>query len=318
MTQRTGRLGPITVFDLTSGLDDALRCTDERAYYLTIIPIKGEVELVRESSILTAGPGAGAVCGPQGDLVVPRWHAGGRTLALMIERHVVEDSLSDVVGFQVRSPIAFDPLMQTTQGAGRGLVQMLLMLSHELGQANSALSQPFVAAPLIESVIRTFLLAATHPHWEELTTSASKFLAPKSVRTAVRTIEQHPDFPLTVSLLAAQSHVTERALQQGFRRHIGMSPMAYLRQVRLRRAHQQLIESDATAETVAAVAKRWGFTNPGRFAAAYVTRYGESPASALRRSTTVIALPRSGSSTGPVDPGGRAFAQRCHHATRPG
>jgi AraC-like DNA-binding protein len=92
-----------------------------------------------------------------------------------------------------------------------------------------------------------------------------------------------------VSLLAAQSHVTERALQQGFRRHIGMSPMAYLRQVRLRRAHQQLLESDATAETVAAVAKRRGFTNPRRFAAAYVTRYGESPASALRRSTPVIA-----------------------------
>jgi hypothetical protein len=40
--------------------------------------------------------------------------------------------------------------------------------------------------------------------------------------------------------------------------------MAYLRQVRLRRAHQQLLESDATAETVAAVAKRRGFTNPRR------------------------------------------------------
>jgi hypothetical protein len=39
----------------------------------------------------------------------------------------------------------------------------------------------------------------------------------------------------------------------------------------LRRAHQQLLESDATAEAVAAVAKWWGFTNPGRFAAAYVT-----------------------------------------------
>jgi hypothetical protein len=72
MTQRTGRLGPITVIDLTSGLDDALRCTDERAYYLTIIPIKGQVELVHQRSVLTTGPGAGAVCGPDGELVVPR------------------------------------------------------------------------------------------------------------------------------------------------------------------------------------------------------------------------------------------------------
>jgi hypothetical protein len=78
--------------------------------------------------------------------------------------------------------------------------------------------------------------------------------------------------------------------------------MAYLRQVRLRRAHQQLLESDTTAETVAAVAKRWGFTNLARFAAVYVTRYGESPASALRRSTIVIAEAKPGSRNEPVDP----------------
>jgi AraC-like DNA-binding protein len=318
MTQRTGRLGPITVIDLTSGLEDALRWTDERTYYLTIIPIKGQVELVHQSSFVTAGPGVGAVCGPYGDLVVPRWHAGGRTLTLMIDRDVVEDCLSDVVGFQVKSRIAFDTLMHTTQGAGRGLVQMLLMLSHELGQTHSALNQSLVAAPLIESVIRTFLLAATHPHRGGLMTSASTFLAPKSVRTVVQTIEQHPDFPLTVSLLAAQSHVTERALQQGFRRHMGMSPMAYLRQARLHRAHQQLLESDATAETVAAVAKRWGFTNAGRFAAAYLARYREAPASALRRSSTVIAEARPGPRNEPVDPAGRALVERSHDATRLG
>jgi AraC-like DNA-binding protein len=74
----------------------------------------------------------------------------------------------------------------------------------------------------------------------------------------------------------------------------------------VRSAYQQLLESDATAETVAAVAKRWGFTNPGRFAAAYVTRYGESPAIALRRSTPVIAESRPGSRNEPVDPVGVA------------
>jgi transcriptional regulator GlxA family with amidase domain len=66
-------------------------------------------------------------------------------------------------------------------------------------------------------------------------------------------------------------------------RHMGMSPMTYLRQVRLRRAHHELLGSDPSVETVASIAKRWGYTNPGRFAAAHAARYGETPAATLRR-----------------------------------
>jgi AraC-like DNA-binding protein len=65
--------------------------------------------------------------------------------------------------------------------------------------------------------------------------------------------------------------------------------MAYLRDVRLSRAHQTLLESDPSTVTVASVAYRWGFTNLGRFAAAHAARYGESPLKTLRRR----ALPRS-------------------------
>lgn len=72
--------------------------------------------------------------------------------------------------------------------------------------------------------------------------------------------------PLTVSSIASRSFVSVRSLQQGFRRHLGTSPMAYLRAVRLRRAHQTLLESDPSTVSVAAVAYRWGFSNLGRFA----------------------------------------------------
>jgi transcriptional regulator GlxA family with amidase domain len=88
---------------------------------------------------------------------------------------------------------------------------------------------------------------------------------------------------LTVSMIAARCHVSVRSLQQGFRRHTGMSPMTYLREVRLRRAHQTLLESDPSISSVASVAYHWGFTNLGRFAAAHAARYDEAPAMTLRR-----------------------------------
>lgn len=56
---------------------------------------------------------------------------------------------------------------------------------------------------------------------------------------------------------------------------LGMSAMNYLRQVRLRRAHQDLLAADPAVETV-------------RFAAAHAARYGETPAAAIRRSERAI------------------------------
>jgi AraC-like DNA-binding protein len=38
-----------------------------------------------------------------------------------------------------------------------------------------------------------------------------------------------------------------------------------------------------TGATIAEVSRRYGFTNPGRFTAAYRRRFGESPAETLGR-----------------------------------
>jgi transcriptional regulator GlxA family with amidase domain len=77
----------------------------------------------------------------------------------------------------------------------------------------------------------------------------------------VKIIEAEAHLPLTVSEIAARSHGSVRSLQQGFRREREMTPMAYVREVRLRRAHRAVVESDPSVETVASIARQWGFTN---------------------------------------------------------
>jgi AraC-like DNA-binding protein len=62
--------------------------------------------------------------------------------------------------------------------------------------------------------------------------------------------------------------------------------MAYLRRVRLQRADADLRAADAADGGVAGIASRWGFTNFGRFAAAYRARYGCTPSQALGRART--------------------------------
>uniref|UniRef100_UPI00160494BC helix-turn-helix domain-containing protein n=1 Tax=Kutzneria viridogrisea TaxID=47990 RepID=UPI00160494BC len=58
----------------------------------------------------------------------------------------------------------------------------------------------------------------------------------------------------------------------------GTTPMGYLCQVRLHHAHQDLLTADPTrGDSVAAIARRWGFTTPARFTARYRDTYGHPP-----------------------------------------
>ena len=76
-----------------------------------------------------------------------------------------------------------------------------------------------------------------------------------------------------------------RALQHALRRYRETTPTALLQQVRLERAHIQLVVSDSRTASVSMIARQWGFVHLGRFAGNYRTRYGETPGETLRCAT---------------------------------
>ncbi|GGL94681.1 hypothetical protein GCM10010129_43220 [Streptomyces fumigatiscleroticus] len=101
---------------------------------------------------------------------------------------------------------------------------------------------------------------------------------PATVRRAVAFIDEHPRADLSVADIAAAVHVSVRTVQCAFRRHLDTTPMEYVRRTRLAHAHADLLAADPTTGiTVTAVAARWGFFQPGRFAAAYRAAYGRLP-----------------------------------------
>lgn len=104
-----------------------------------------------------------------------------------------------------------------------------------------------------------------------------------TVRRAAGFIDEHVDEDLTVVRVAQVCGVTPRALQYAFRRHLGCTPMDYVRQVRLELAREAL--EDGEAPTVGDAAARYGFFNPGRFAAGYREAFDENPSDTLRRAS---------------------------------
>lgn len=111
----------------------------------------------------------------------------------------------------------------------------------------------------------------------------SRDASPSTVRRAMQVVEEHADVDLTLARLAELTGVTPRAMQYAFRRHLGCTPLAYLRRVRLDLVRQAL--RDGSALSVSDAATRYGFHNPGRFAADYRQVFDENPGLTLGRRT---------------------------------
>jgi AraC-like DNA-binding protein len=102
-----------------------------------------------------------------------------------------------------------------------------------------------------------------------------------TVRRATVFIDEHAGQDITVAGIAAAVRVSVRSLQLAFRRELDTTPMAYLRTVRLARAHRDLVDAGPGQETVTAVAYRWGFSSTSRFSAYYRETYGVNPKQTL-------------------------------------
>jgi transcriptional regulator GlxA family with amidase domain len=95
-------------------------------------------------------------------------------------------------------------------------------------------------------------------------------------------IHENADSDIGLAEIAAAANLTPRAVQYTFRRHLGVTPLEYLRRVRMKMAHRDLQIADPTVDTVTSIAARWGFTHAGRFSVTYRAMFGMSPSATLR------------------------------------
>lgn len=88
--------------------------------------------------------------------------------------------------------------------------------------------------------------------------------------------------PLTISNLCSTMGVPERTLHKAVRTHLGLSPKALLKTLRLNAVRQALL-SAPPGTGVMDVAMQWGFFHAGWFSQDYRQQFGETPSATLRR-----------------------------------
>lgn len=170
------------------------------------------------------------------------------------------------------------PVSPEAQRQLNAAIEYVRTVVHSDGSAPTRLVASTTASMLAAAVLAAFPTnAATEP------TALDRVDAKRPLlRRAVAYIESNADADITLADVAASVHVTPRALQYMFRKHLDMTPMEYLRRVRMDHAHRELVKADAGQTTVRIVAARWGFGHTGRFAAMYREAYGSNPSDTLR------------------------------------
>ena len=181
----------------------------------------------------------------------------------------------------IRGRVSFSPLIAQHSLATR----LLLALSDAIfeGIAGDAplLQSPAALASLQNAALCLLLEALPHNH-SGLLQGRVATPAPRQVKRAVEFMHANVQMPIQLGEIAAAAGVSPRSLQLAFRQFRDMTPMAYLRRIRIEGAHADLL-SCAPGTKVADVAYRWGFAHMGMFAAQFVKTFGETPSSTLRR-----------------------------------
>lgn len=94
------------------------------------------------------------------------------------------------------------------------------------------------------------------------------------VGPAVRMLHEEPGLPWTVASLAAATGHSRSALARHFTERLGMPPMAYLKERRLARAADLLLDPDLTLD---AIARRVGYADGPALSTAFKGARGVSP-----------------------------------------
>ena len=98
---------------------------------------------------------------------------------------------------------------------------------------------------------------------------------------------QNPTVAIDLDTLAGRIYASRRSLVRGFRDHLGLGPISYLKLRRLHGVRRELLREHPEQARVHEVAAAWGFHSAGHFARDYRRLFGESPSATLQRGPEV-------------------------------
>jgi len=267
-------------FDV-SAPHEVLTVPPREAELFLYAPFRGALEIIQGPRRARVEPGQIIVMTPMGNATRKRWEGPSEMLVIRIDRPTMMKMLADEYGLISESFLEFEPQIVVELDKVPTLWNYVRTLWHDLNQPRPCVADSITA----RSCERTLLLLTVQSFPNNLSTQLERMHAPASpyyVRRVEQYIRANAAQEITIADMTEIAGVSARSLYYGFQRYLGMSPMKYLKRVRLDTARAALRDARRAHETVTRIALGAGYANLNRFCRDYRARFGETPSTTMR------------------------------------
>lgn len=268
------RMGDFSFSQMGYGADVRVEPGTLGQFYLVQVPLTGGDRMCLDGVALASDPVHASIHGPGSGLGM-NWSADCSKFVVRVEREPLERHAVAMSGRKEKGAVAFRPLVDLREVAIGSWIATAQHVFAEL-QRNPALAGAPLVRTQFEQMLMTTMLSWLPGGCETQVRQDRRMLLPRHVKAAEDYMRAYADQALTVDTLAHEVGVSGRTLFEGFRKFLGVSPMRYLRDLRMERARHDLLDP-AQPRSVTLIATHWGFYQLGRFASDYRRRFGEQP-----------------------------------------
>ena len=239
-------------------------------FYMLEMPLAGGVRIDFGKAEISSAPGKALLLSP-GPRFRSRWHAETRQWMLQIDRCRLEQRIARLTHGANRQTPIFDPVIDLTTSHGKRLLEEFQRLS--AGLAEDGIDDNLMREGITDRIIG--LILANIPFLDGKTVVPERLAAtPRHVKRVMDSFHARYGEKLSMTEIASEIGVSERALYEGFQRHYQKTPYEMLKRVRMEKARKLIVDDGLPVGTAA---RRVGIQHLGRFSASYNEIFGVLP-----------------------------------------
>jgi AraC-like DNA-binding protein len=248
--------------------------------YLVVVPLSGTAKFMSARSRVEISKNMGVVIAPGEDFDIET-EVLSSALIWKVPRATVDHVVRETLGAHDALPVQIDQNLDWQNRKIASLYRCLKFVVGELGQIERPEESGGGYMRTLEQLLLRALITVQPGGVRTERRVLDRAVIPRCVRKVEEYIAAYSDEALTIADITEVAGVSPRSLYRAFKQFCGVSPMEHLRDVRLRRIRQDLINA-GPEDSVARILTGRGVYQFGRFAAAYRRRFGETPSQTLR------------------------------------
>jgi len=249
---------------------------DAYAFYL---PSSGKMTVDIGSKRLESEPGRGLM-GNLSSFDRLILHEQRSHIGIAFERSAVVRQLSALLDAPVVDGLEFSGTIDLSVAKGLQIATLGHLIWESLTAEDADRSSSLFSERLLQAMMIALLEAVPNTYSTRLLRPVSPAI-PRALKRAVDYMHAHAGSNIGITDIAREAGTSVRTLQAAFQQFKNTTPLNYLRTIRLQGARNALTDP-GYSRSVAEVARDWGFSHMGRFAALYHQSFGEMPSDTAR------------------------------------